>query len=648
MTSETSSPSTRLSEVSLQLDSGMWQRLLFVWQLLKNDRKAMVLLVVLEVVFSLLNAVIPYFAKFQIDHLSGSTPRWVNLSATTYFFLLLAVPVLLELLRLFVFNRVQYWVEQRFRHSLRLSLDSLIWERLKTFDGAFFQNPQNAPIIYSAQDSASSVIGYFFFFLRQTRAVVTVLAILPLLGSISWMLLAAVLVTALSLVLITQWSRQAKLAGGLEDLQMSDKARRVQWALKSSFPHLRQYAAVDKMIDESQRIEEQRFLLSQRQYRREQLFSNLQWSSEQVFTMGVTLWVGFQVFSGAMTIGTFTLTVSYIQQLYRLFSDLMSSLNDWLELNLNFTAIQFFFALKTRLKYSETRVNSLSLPLTLTLHDVDFTYPELWADEQKFMEFRVQQLEEMMKKTGYRWYSHEIDRWKSSMQKTQHNSQVLHQVNFALQTGKVTAVLGRNGAGKTTLTQLLLHEYEPDAGQALLNGIPLYDYDQTFLLQQFALLQQQPFLLMEYSVRENILLASQEQVSDEKIWSVLEEIDAKNFVKAMPQGLDTVIGRDTQFSGGQQQLLALARCLVSPRPIIIFDEASSQLDVERERLVLAALRRRLDVSAVLFITHRVSVARKADEIVMIDKGKIVEHGTHTELLSQKGLYAKFWNTQVED
>lgn len=632
----------------LNLDAGMWQRLIFVWKLLKNDRKSMVFLVFFEIFFSLLNAVIPYFAKFQIDHLSGNTPAWISLSDTNYFFLLLLIPVLLELFRLFLFNRIQYWLEQRFRHSLRLTLRGLIWQRLKTFDGAFFQNPQNQPIIDSAQDGASAVLGYFFFFLRQTSAVVTVLAIFPLLGTISWTLLAAVVCSALALMVITQLSRQAKLAGGIEDLQMSDRARRVQWALQRNFVHLRQYAAADKMILESENIEEQRFNLNQKQYRRDQFFSNLQWSSEQLFTMGVTLWVGIQVFAGVMTLGTFTLTISYIKQLYSLFSSLMSSLTEWFELNLNFTAIQFFFALKTRLNQSESHIDELKVPLTLRLEGVSFSYPELWEDEQKFMEFRISQLEEMMKKTGYRWYSHEIDRWKSSAKRTQKSSQVLANIDLTLQTGKLTAVLGRNGAGKTTLTQLLLHEYEPDQGHVSLNDILLPEYDQIFLLRQYSLLQQKPFLLSEYSVRENILLATSEKISDTKIWSMLEEIDAKNFIQALPDGLNTVIGRDTLFSGGQEQLLALARCLIAPRPIIIFDEASSQLDVERERLVLDALRRRLDASAVLFITHRVSVARKADEIVMIDGGKVVERGTHTDLLKQTGLYAKFWNTQIED
>lgn len=640
-TKSTASPVDQLS-----LEASTWQRLRFVWQLLQRKRVSMLALIGFEIFFALLSAVIPYFTKLQIDQLSGANPQIFGLTGVPMFMLLLAVPAGLELVRLVVFDSLRRWVEERFRHDLRRALDLLIWERMRTFDAAFFQNPQNQPIIQSAQSSASAVTGYFFFFLDQLRSVVTVLAILPLLGNISWPLLLVVLVSALILMVVTQWSRQAHIVQGIETQELADRQRRVHWALEDNFVTLRQFAAIDRLVKESEAMQDERLRLEQRQYQRERFFHNLEWTCEQFFTLGITLFVGLQVFSGAMSVGTFTLTISYVRQLHSLFQNLLTGLNRWFELNLNFTAIQFFFSLKSRLKVGERRVSELTVPVQLKMEGVSFAYPALWQDEQKFLEFRVEQLEKMMKKTGYSWYSHELKRWKRVLQRSTEEVEVLHDISLTLETGHLTALLGRNGAGKTTMTQLLFHDFEPTAGQVTLNGVPLFEYDQHFLMQQYALLQQRPFIMPEYSVRENLTLSVIEPVTDEQIWEILEELEAADFVRDLPNGLDTRIGRDTRFSGGQEQLLAVARVLIAPRPVIIFDEGSSQLDVEKEVMVLKALRRRLPTSAILFITHRVSVARKADTIVMIDAGKIVEEGRHDALLKKNGLYAHFWNLQV--
>jgi ABC-type multidrug transport system fused ATPase/permease subunit len=119
-----------------------------------------------------------------------------------------------------------------------------------------------------------------------------------------------------------------------------------------------------------------------------------------------------------------------------------------------------------------------------------------------------------------------------------------------------------------------------------------------------------------------------------------------SFIRTLPKGLDSVVGEDTSFSGGQEQLLAIGRVLIQQRPFVIFDEGSSQLDVEKEFMVLQLLKELRQSAGILFITHRMSVAKKADYIYVMDKGEIVEEGTHAELLDTKGLYSQFWDMQI--
>ncbi len=607
----------------------------------------MVAIILLTIVIAVLNAITPFFLKYQIDYLSGAVEPLADVPQSMYFFLLLVIPAALELLRIFVFSRIQYWFEQRFRHSLRMSLQEIIWERMKLLDGAFFKNPQNQPIVEAAQRSSYGVVEYFFFFLDQVRSITTMLAIFPLLLFVSWKLLVAILLASAVMIVISEWSRQERLRSNVENLHMTDEARRSYIALRQDFSNLRQYSALEKLIDEFKYFEDKSFSVRVEQENRRRFFDNLSWLGEQILTVGTSLWVGLQVFSGSMTLGTFTLTLSYVRQLHSLFLGMIQSVGQWLELNTDFTAVQFFFSLQSRLQSGTLGRKTLQNPITLELKNVQFTYPELWKDGQEFRKFRIQQLEQIVKRTGARWYRHEIEEWKAGLQEQGKNDPVLHNISLSLQTGEITTLLGRNGAGKTTITQLLLHEYEPNSGEVLLNGVDLYQYNQEFLLQQYSLLQQKPFILPEFSIRENVVLGSDKKISDSEIWKILEEIDAANFVRKLPKQLDAVIGRDTNFSGGQEQLLALGRCFLSPRPVIIFDEASSQLDVEHELKILQALQRRKKQSAILFITHRVSVARKADRIVMIDDGRIVQTGTHADLVKTPGLYQQFWQTQVE-
>jgi ABC-type multidrug transport system fused ATPase/permease subunit len=139
------------------------------------------------------------------------------------------------------------------------------------------------------------------------------------------------------------------------------------------------------------------------------------------------------------------------------------------------------------------------------------------------------------------------------------------------------------------------------------------------------------------------------QNNQERIKSVLKDLELDGFIDTLPKNLDTIIDEDTSLSGGQKQLLAVARTLLQQRPFLIFDEGSSQLDAEKEFLVMKQLLKVKREAGVLFITHRMSVARKADYIYVIDEGRIVQEGTHSELVDEKnGLYSKFWSLQMVD
>ena len=341
------------------------------------------------------------------------------------------------------------------------------------------------------------------------------------------------------------------------------------------------------------------------------------------------------------------LVVSYTQQINNFFNTLISSISDWEDIDFSFTKLGFYFSMQSRIKSVE---NPVSVPTSVTaveLQNLYFSYPSHSADEREYLEFLTNRVKKFIRENNGN-SGREMAEIQAVLQDTSKPQEVLKDISLTLEKGKIVALVGRNGSGKTTITHLLQHHYEPTAGEVLLDGKPIYEYKPDQVIQLFSWLTQQPFIMERQSLAANLLMGS-EHISDAKqrMKAVLHDLELEKLIAELPKKLETVVDEDTSFSGGQRQLLALARSLIQRRPFLIFDEGSSQLDAEKEFLVLKQLQKYKEDAGILFITHRMSVARKADYIYVIDAGKIVQQGTHTDLIAEEGsLYAKFWDMQM--
>jgi subfamily B ATP-binding cassette protein MsbA len=224
---------------------------------------------------------------------------------------------------------------------------------------------------------------------------------------------------------------------------------------------------------------------------------------------------------------------------------------------------------------------------------------------------------------------------------------VLADVDLVVPRGSVVALVGPSGAGKSTLVDLLGRFYDPSAGRITADGVELSEFSIATLRASLGVVSQETVLFHD-TVRANVAYGMPD-ASDADIERAGRAAYAHDFVSALPNGYDTVVGeRGTQLSGGQRQRLAIARAILRDPPILVFDEATSALDNESERLVQAAIERLLEGRTVFVIAHRLSTVQRADQIVVLDRGRVVENGDHATLLAQGGLYRRLHDLQFAD
>ena len=222
---------------------------------------------------------------------------------------------------------------------------------------------------------------------------------------------------------------------------------------------------------------------------------------------------------------------------------------------------------------------------------------------------------------------------------------VLEDISFEVPGGTTLGILGTTGSGKSTLMYLLDRLYEPTAGEILVDGVPLAEVPRSYVRSHVGLVLQEPFLFSR-TIRENLALAVTGEMEDARMTEAIEVASLADTIREFSNGYDTMVGeRGVTLSGGQKQRTAIARMLMQDAPIMIFDDSLSAVDAETDEKIREALKRYMGQRTVILISHRISTLKEADQILVMDWGKIRQRGSHEELLAEDGYYRRIWELQ---
>ena len=350
---------------------------------------------------------------------------------------------------------------------------------------------------------------------------------------------------------------------------------------------------------------------------------------------------GYFVITGAMTVGLIVAFGSYLGGLYGAFRSLANAPMEFTTSVVSFERV--FEVIDLPLEIDD-KPDALVLQKTkggIIFDDVTFSYQQ--GDEHFLSDVRRYG---SMDSVSTVLSGDELVLKIDELHHSQARGNALEHVSFRVEPGQLVALVGPSGAGKTTMTYLIPRLYEPSSGRILIDGIDLRDVTLDSLSEQIGMVTQENYLFHD-TIRTN-LLYSKLDATQEELEAACKAANIHHFIADLPDGYDTIVGeRGYRLSGGEKQRLALARVIIKDPRILVLDEATSSLDSESEALIQDALQHVMANRTSIVIAHRLSTILAADLILVVDRGGIMERGTHKELLAQKGLYAQLYRKQFK-
>src|SRR5579859_4284710 len=501
--------------------------------------------------------------------------------------------------------------QQLLQEQVANRIQLLVMRQANRLDLIFFERPQFYDLLQTVQREAAfrpvQMVQTAFMLIRQ---ILTFVSLLALLVNLEWFIAAAALLSPIPAFVssarygwqgyqMMRWqSPLRRMMGYLTNLMTTDTYNK----------EVKLFTVGDFFIDRFAKLF-QRYYAETRALVIRRYLAGAAWSMLTVLTSGLTFfYVAFRTLGGSISVGGLTLYVQAASGVSQAFSGVLSGLQSMYE-------------------------NQLYLKTLFELLDFEplVRAPELPAPIRRPMQEGIE-----FRNVGYTYEGKD--------------KPALDNVSFHIAKGETVAIVGHNGAGKTTLVKLVARLYDPQAGQVLIDGRDVREYDPDELRGEFGVLFQD-YVSYQFSARENIGIGRVERLDDTPaIAEAASKSGAAGVIEALPEGYDTVLGKwfdgGVNLSGGEWQKVALGRAFMREAQILILDEPSAALDARAEFELFTRLRQLAAGRTAIFISHRFSTVRQADRILVFEQGALIESGTHEELLLLGGRYAELFNLQA--
>ncbi len=520
---------------------------------------------------------------------------------------------------------VQRWISTRIGQDMLLDMRSRVFSHIQTMSLAFFTRTRTGSLVSRLNTDVSGVSNAFTDILSGVVSnLATTILVLTAMFFLSWQL------TLAALVLIPVFVIPARYVG--KKLQALTRTR---YDLSSEMNNMmvERFNVSGAMLTKvfgTPAADSKQFRAHAKNLRdiaiQTSTYSRIFFISlGLVASLAVAVaygWGGVLVIHGALDIGTLVAITAYLLRLYGPLTALSNVQVDVMTAIVSFERVFEVLDLKPTIEEMPNAMPIPAGPARLEFRSVHFRYPTA-------SEVSLASLESV------------------AALSTRKEKQVLNDISFVAEPGTMTALVGQSGAGKTTITQLIPRFYDPMEGSVLINGLDVRGATFESLRNTIGTVMQEAHMFHD-TLRANLLFAKPD-ATDADIHAALEQAQILPLVQSLPQGLDTVLGeRGYRLSGGEKQRLAIARVLLKAPSIVILDEATAHLDSESEAAIQKAFEVALAGRTSVVIAHRLSTIRNADQILVMQNGRIDERGTHDNLVTQNGLYAELYRTQFAE
>ena len=501
--------------------------------------------------------------------------------------------------------------QQLLQEQVSNRIQLLVMRHANQLDLIFFERPQFYDLLQTVQREAAfrpvQMVQTAFMLIRQ---ILTFVSLLALLVNLEWFIAAAALLSPIpAFVSSARYGWQ-----GYQMMRWQSPLRRMMSYLTNLLTidiynkEVKLFTLGDFFISRFSALF-QRYYLQQRGLIIRRYIAGAAWSMLTVLTSGLTfLYVAYRTLGGAISVGGLTLYVQAADGVSQAFSAVLGALQSMYEHQLYLQTLFELLDFKPLVRAPEHPV-ALRRPMQQGIEFRNVTYTYEGKDQP-----------------------------------------AVDDVSFTIDKGETVAIVGHNGAGKTTLVKLLARLYDPQSGQVLIDGRDVREYDPDDLRNDFGVLFQD-FVSYQFSARENIGVGRIERLEDANaIANAAVKSGASGVIEGLPQGYETVLGKwfegGVNLSGGEWQKVALGRAFMREAQILILDEPSAALDAKAEFELFSRLQELAHGRTAIFISHRFSTVRRADRILVFEQGKLIEQGTHAELVALGGRYAELFNLQA--